>query len=253
MRPFRLFSTAASGIVAVLLVAGCGSDSTAGSGAAASSSPAPSPTPTGNGVADLSADQILAKAKAALAGAESTRIKGSGGQGQQKFDLDMRYSGADSTGTFGINGQTVELRKVGAAVYLKGSREFYTGIGGEGAAQLLAGKWLKTPQTDKRFADLAEIADLSKAAEGILDPDGTITKGGVKTVGGVEAITLISKGKDGGNLYVATTGEPYPLRIEPSAASGETGSLTFSDFGKPVTVQVPPADQVVDVSKLPGS
>ena len=70
---------------------------------------------------------------------------------------------------------------------------------------------------------------------------------------GVPSVGLVSSGKDGGTLWVATTGEPHPVRIEPSAQSGERGALDFTGYGESVTVEPPPADLVVDVSKLPGN
>jgi hypothetical protein len=90
-------------------------------------------------VAALPADEILAKAKAALIGADSVRIKGTGGTGAERFDIDMSYVGADSSGYISTGGQKIDLRKLGQTVYLKGSREFWTGVGGAGAAELLTG------------------------------------------------------------------------------------------------------------------
>jgi len=238
---------------AVLLVGACGNDTTAGNGSLGPSSSVTASGSTAPGAAGLSADEILKQSTAALQAAKSVRIKGEGGSGTQRFAIDLRYSGDASTGTLGINGQTIELRKLAQTVYLKGSREFWVGNGGETAAQLLAGKWLKTPLADRRFAGLSELTDLKKAATGILDPDGTITKGAQKTVNGVPCVGLVSSGKDGGTLWVATTGQPYPVRIEPSTQSAESGALDFSEYGESVTVGPPPAEQVVDVSKLPGN
>jgi hypothetical protein len=104
---------------AVLLVAGCGEDTTAGSGSLGPSSSVTASGSTGPGVAALSADEILKKATTALQAAKSVRIKGEGGSGAQRFAIDLRYAGDTSTGTLGINGQTIELRKLGRTVYLK--------------------------------------------------------------------------------------------------------------------------------------
>jgi hypothetical protein len=253
VRPIRLLVAVAA---AVLLIAGCGDDTTGGSGspapASSSASSSSSSSAGGDGVAALTADEILKKATAALQDADSVRIKGDGGSAGKRFAIDLRYAADKSVGTLGINGQTIELRKLGQTVYLKGSRGFWMSNGGEVVAQLLTGKWLKTPLSDKRFSGLSELTDLEEAAAGILEPDGTITKGTQKTINGVPCIGLVSSGKDGGTLWVATTGEPYPVRIERSAGSGETGALDFTGYGEPVTVETPPADLVVDVSKLPG-
>lgn len=252
MRPYRLLAAVP---VAVLLAAGCGGESTTGTGtpAASGSSGSASAAPAGQGIAALPAAEILTKATAALKAAKSVRIKGQGGPATSQFTIDMRYTGSDSTGTLGVNGQTVELRKLGQDVYIKGSRQFWTGNGGGTAAQLLADKWLKTPLTDKRFGGLAELTDLGEAADNLLDADGTITKGAEKAINGVPAVGLDSSGKDGGTLWVATAGEPYPLRIEPGAGSGQQGALDFLGYGESVSVELPPADQVIDVSTLPAN
>jgi hypothetical protein len=247
MRPIRLLVAVPA---VVLLAAGCGEGTTAGSGSPASS-PSASASASGNGVAALPADEILKKATAALQSAGSVHIKGQGGSASERVEIDLRYSDGDSTGSLGVNGKTIELRKLGQTVYLKGDRDFWMSTGGEAAAQLLTGKWLKTPLTDRRFSGLSELTDLDQAAEGILEPDGTVTKGEEKTINGVPCVGLVSSGKDGGTLWVAAQGEPYPVRIEPSASSGEQGALDFSGYGEKVTVEAPPADQVVDVSKLP--
>jgi hypothetical protein len=249
MRPV----VAALAATTALLVAGCGDGSTSGSGSPATSSPtsSPSASPTGNGIAGLSAEAILAKAKAALVGADSVRIKGTGGTGTERFDIDMSYVGANSTGSLSVAGQKVDLRKLGQTVYLRGSREFWTGIGGTGAAELLSGKWLKAPITNKKWAQLAELTDLSKAADGILEPDGPVTKGQPKAIDGKQAITLKSgTGAEEGALYIATEGEPYPLRIE---STKDKGKVDFTGYGEPVKVEAPPSDLVVDVTKLPGA
>lgn len=60
--------------------------------------------------------------------------------------------------------------------------------------------------------------------------------------------------KDGAEtftFYVAKEGEPYLLKFT-SEGGKEPKSAAFSDFNAPITVTVPPADQVVDPSKLGG-
>jgi hypothetical protein len=240
MRPVR---TLLASSVAALLLAGCAGGEVAGSGAPATSSPAD------NGVAAQSADEILAKAKAALQGAGAVRIKGTGGRGANRFDIDMRYAGASAQGTISVAGRPIEMRRIGQTVYVKGSREFWTGRVPAPAVELLTGKWLKSPVTGDRLGELASLTDLSEAADGILEPDGKVTKGERKTIAGTPAIALASDGADGGKLYVATTGKPYPLQIIPTDPK-TSGQVTFSDFGKQLTVSPPPADLVIDVSKL---
>ena len=50
---------------------------------------------------------------------------------------------------------------------------------------------------------------------------------------------------------LASSVAALPLQIIPTDPK-ESGQVTFSDFGKQVTVSPPPADLVIDVSKLGG-
>ncbi|HEY6747889.1 MAG TPA: hypothetical protein VI357_19505 [Mycobacteriales bacterium] len=243
---------------AALAVTACGSSSTAGSGApagatavsTAASTPAAttSAAPADNGVSALSAEQILAKAKSALGAADAVRIAGSGTDGGTAVKLDMRYGADGAVGTFIIDGQRLDLLRVSDDVYVKGSTSFWTTFANASVAKLLGGKYVKTTATDARFKDLADFTDLSSSVDGFLEPDGAISKGGTATIAGQPAIGLVSKGATGGTLYVATTGRPYPLSID-----GKDNKLTFTDYGKAVTVKAPPAAQIVDADTLPGS
>ncbi len=239
-----------------LAVAACGSQETTGSGtpAGATSPPATpgatatSEAPADNGVSALTAEQILAKAKAALGAADAVRISGAGTDDGTEVKLDMRYGADGAVGTFTIDGQRLDLLRVRDDVYVKGSTSFWTTFANAQAAKLLGGKYVKTTLTDARFKDIASFTDLSGSVDGFLEPDGAISKGQARTVAGVPAIGLVTKGATAGTLYVATTGRPYPLSVE-----GKDNKLTFTDYGKAVTVTAPPAAQTVDADTLPGA
>jgi hypothetical protein len=119
--PVRPLRAVLASSIAALLVAGCAGGEVAGSGNPVS------PSPSENGVAGQTADEILAKAKAALQGAGAVRIKGTGGRGPDRFDIDMRYAGSSAQGTISVAGEPIEIRRIGPTVYAKGSREFWTG------------------------------------------------------------------------------------------------------------------------------
>jgi hypothetical protein len=246
MSPIRRARLLAAALAAVAVLAGCGGGSTAGRGTGPSGTAA-----TSNGVADLPAKEILARAQQALGRASSVHIKGGGSSEGQQFAIDMRYGAEGAVGSMTTNGQTIELLRVGQTVYLKGTEAFWRSIGGNAVAELLKGRYLKVPATTPDFAELSSFTDLKKNAQELLKPDGEVSKGGRRTVHGVQAIGLVDS-KDGGTLYIALQGEPYPLQAVPGAkAKNDSGSLDF-DYGAPVKVTAPAADQVVDVSKLGG-
>jgi hypothetical protein len=74
---------------------------------------------------------------------------------------------------------------------------------------------------------------------------GTLSKGATTTVEGQQAVALTDK-TQGGTLYVATTGKPYPVEIKHGGSSG--GKIVFDRFNQPVTL-TPPAN-AIDLSKL---
>jgi hypothetical protein len=245
-RPFRPLVAVAA---VVLLGAGCASR-TAGNGTPAAQLETTPAASADNGIARLSAGAILAKAQAALASAKSFRVRLHAPSTGQGISFDIRYAGVNAIGTLSVaSGQTLELRRLGQIVYLKGNRRFWSANLGEAPATLLTGKWLKTSMNDKRFGRMSELLDASKGD--FLHPDGQIAKSGRKTVRGTPAVGLVDR-SDGSLLYIATVGPPYPLQTVPKTGAGD-GSVDFLAYGRPVSVPVPPADLIIDTSKLPGS
>ena len=254
MRPTRVLLAVSA---AALLAAACGDDSTSGSGApadsrAAAPSSSAAPSAAADGISALSATEILNRSQAAFKQADSVRLTGSGSSGSSKFGIDMRYSSdGKAIGTVTNSGQKIELRRIGQTVYLKADQAFWTSTAGAEAAKILTGKYLKAPLSDARVKQLAGFTDKNSFADQVLTPSSSVTKGGTKTVHGVPAIGLVDKsGTGSATLYIATTGQPVPLQLAPSAGSAGEGSFDFLDYGKPVDVPVPPAAETIDVTKL---
>jgi hypothetical protein len=256
------FGLAAAGSALAVLLSGCGggngggttaTPAAAGTSASAAASSAPaSADAADNGVAALGADAILEKAKAALKTAKSFRIKGSVREEGQLIGFDMKASGADLVGSLTIGKAKAEVLRVGKKAYLRPNQEFWktSGAGAKDAkaiATVVNGRWVVVAPDDKDFAELFSIADVKT----LLDVDGKLTKGAVTTIDGHKAVALKETGADGGTLYVATEGEPYPLRLEGPAKAD--GALTFSDFGATFAdLKLPPASQTIDLAKLGG-
>jgi len=200
-------------------------------------------------VAVLPAAEILAKAKTAFQNADTVHIKGSVLDAGKHLGLDIRIKGAaGGRGTLTIEGQTLEILRIGQKGYLKGDEAFWRGqTGNAEAGKLLKGKYLAFPTTHPEFKDLASFTDM-QAIGGQLAEATKVKKGSRKTIRGIQAIGLVESGADGSILYVALQGKPYPLRSVPN----EGGSVDYLDYGKPVTLTTPPAELVIDISKLGG-
>jgi hypothetical protein len=213
-----------------LAVAGCGSSS----------------SKSGNGVADKSPEQMLLATKAAAASAASVHIAGSIVSGGKPISLNMELvAGHGGKGTIAQEGFSIDLVQVGGSVYINGSDAFYKHVAGSAAAQLLHGKWLKAPAGSGELASLSQLTNLSKLIDAALASHGTLARGSQTTVDGQQAVGLKDTTK-GGTLYLATTGQPYPLEIVKSGSEG--GKVVFDHWNKPVTLSAPA--NAIDISKL---
>ncbi len=225
--------------LAAALVAGCSTKS----GGEGTTTP---PAATDNGVANLTADEILARATTALASATSFKAKGDITSDGTKVSLDVQFSGKDFKGNMSGEGLQFEIIKVGNDVYLKAPDAVWQTLlppGQEAALALLKGKYVKVDASNPQFASLAGSLDTSE----ILKPEGSLTKGEAKVVNGVPTIGLA----DGtaGTFYIATQGEPYPIRFEGKAGEG---GIDFSDFNASAAVTAPAAGEVFDLQSLMG-
>lgn len=132
------------------LLAGCGNaDDTAAATTQATSAPA------GNGIEALDADQILAKAKAALKGAKSFRMTGTSDNNGQKMAVDLEVSGDDLRGTLSLGTGKLELLAVGGTRYVRPDEAFWMSSApspeqGKAAAEAVGNRWISS-RNDQQF------------------------------------------------------------------------------------------------------
>lgn len=262
---------ALAGAAALVALTACGSSDVTGGGSksvgkpgspkapAASASASASAEPSGkdNGVAALTGKEISDKAQAALLHAPSVHVAGGMADGANTIRIDMRItSSGDCRGNYDL-GPTqgkVEIIKIGEKVWMKPDETFWktqTGSDKEGAAaaELLKGRYLAGTTADKGMKDSTAFCDLAALASDDNDSSSTYTKGGRSTVGTVPVIEVTAKeSSDTSVISVATTGEPYPMKIVAQGKDG--GELNFDEYGKPVSTEEPPADQTIDIKKF---
>jgi hypothetical protein len=201
---------------------------------------------SGNGVAGKAPADIVAAAKVAADAATSVHVSGSIVSSGTPITLDMDLlAGKGGRGQLTESGLGFELIQTGGTVYIKGSAAFYRHIGGTAAAQLLQGKWLKAPTTNKEFASISSLTDLRQLVDTTLANHGTLVKGGTTTVNGQKVVGVTDSAK-GGTLYVAETGQPYPMEITKSGAGG--GTITFDRWNESVTLSAP--TNAIDITQL---
>jgi hypothetical protein len=225
--------------IAAVLVTGCTTSAAPGSGSTPSAS-----AQADNGIAGLSAEEILDKAKTALAGAGAVHMTGTTFSDGEKITIDYRLFGENFAGKIEGAELTLEVISIGKDVYFKAPVEFFAVFAPqapESALALLKDKYVKLDGSSSGFAGLGDLADPDQ----VLTPEGTFTKGEQKTIAGTPAIGLVDAA--GNTIYIATVGEPLPVQV--AAKTGET--VTF-EYGTAVEVTAPDAAQVVDITALLG-
>lgn len=213
----------------------------------------PSPTPASNGVADKAPAEILRLARDAFSKAGSVRVKGNGTTEGSTFAVDMRMKGAGGgRGTVTVQHNLVEILRIGKDAYLKGDADFWKQqTGNTAAAELLKGKYLKAPGDAPNLQSVLLFTHPGTFAGKTMKAAGVVTKGEQRAVAGVQTVGLTFTAlNEKVTLYVATTGKPYPMQLSTTGEAGETSSFDFIEYDKPLDLKPPPADQVVDTSKL---
>jgi hypothetical protein len=226
-----------AGVLATLvvgLVCGCGSSS--------------------DGVVSQSPAEILASATNAAQHASSVHVQSRSAAGPLKLALDMRYSKDGAHGSVSLLGLDYEVIRIGDTLYVSGNGRFYrelaqtlSGHAAAAVAKLPAGTWLKSKVGNGSISRLAAITEMNSELAPILERGTAVAKGAQATVNGQRAIELKQAAKlYVGSLFIATTGEPYPI-LERKTGH-ESGQTTFTGWNQPVTLT--PPTSATDLSEL---
>ncbi|NIK58659.1 hypothetical protein [Kribbella shirazensis] len=244
----RLIITAA---LATVLVAGCGGSgppTVARSTVHSSSAPASKPAA---GIAQLSAQQILKKARAEAKAAVGVRIRGDVTLDDGKrTTFDVSAGRSAGSGTITIDGDRLRFLMFGRTAYLQFSDAYWrqqrkSNKDADRLIQHMRGKWLKVVFTSKEFAEMPTFASLLATLDRMLDVGGGVRKIGARTIGGIPCIGV----GDGDQLTLwVDAANARPIRVDMPAKS----SMTFSGYNQIKEPKVPPATHVVDSKSLRG-
>ncbi|WP_078970595.1 hypothetical protein, partial [Streptomyces sp. NRRL F-6492] len=208
--------------------------------------------------AGLTGSQIVDEAFAATAAAESLTVEvDTTSEGERT----RAYVSLDGTGkcagtlTTGTAATTELIRADRKNVYLRFDEaslreqtEDESPEVREGVLKTLKGRWVEMPASEPEAKEAVEMCDPKTLLGGFEQGASGIVRGGETTVGGRKALALTEPG-DGGEtstVYVATEGTPYVLRIV-TKGGDEPGTITFTQYGKPVAAKAPAAKDIADL------
>ncbi|MFJ5921947.1 hypothetical protein ACIQF6_04965 [Kitasatospora sp. NPDC092948] len=218
-----------------------------------------------NGLDGLSGDEIVARALAAGERAPSVRTvaRQGGAQGRTTTIKAFAARSGDCIGEVSQGDPIVsgaKLPPLRVELLRKGSQTWMREpvAPGEDRAD---DKWIAgRGSVGTQLFDTCELAfvELSYLDETTGDPNTPWIREGVTRIGGVPAVLLhqwtgevadelspTADESEAVQVAIAAEGEPYLLRLKYGAGDG--GTILFSDYGAPMTVTPPSADQVIDV------
>jgi hypothetical protein len=197
-----------------------------------------------NSIASQPPLAILAASTSAIDGVSAVHVSGSGVSNGTSISLDLHLvAGKGGEGTVALGGLSFQFVVIGNEGYFKASAAFWKRYANATIAQLVENRWFKAP-THGDFASFAEFANVHELFSGLLGSHGTLGKGQLTTVRGQSVIPLIDK-TNGGTLYVAATGKPYPVEI---ANAREHGVIVIANIDQPATL-IAPSD-AINISQL---
>jgi hypothetical protein len=202
-----------------------------------------------NGEAKKTADQVVADAQKAALSASSVHVSGTITDNGTPLAVDLTIvKGKGGKGTLSESGLTFQLVRIGDTAYIKGSEAFLRKFAGAGAATLFHDKWLKGSASTGRLAALAPLTDAEKLIKAALGQHGTLANKGETDYKGEKVVEIDDTTQQGGRLYVAATGDPFPVALK---GSTQQGSIAFDDWNDAeATVEAPKG--AIDLSQLGG-
>ena len=201
-----------------------------------------------NGESKKTADQVVADAQQAALAASSVHVSGTITDNGTPLKVDLTIvKGKGGKGTLTESGVTFQLVRIGDTAYIKGSDAFLRRFAGAGAATLFHDKWLKGSASTGRLAALAPLTDADKLIKAALGQHGKLANKGETDYNG-QKVVEIADTTQGGRLYVAAKGDPFPVALK---GSPKQGSVAFDDWNDAeATVEAPKG--AVDLSQLGG-
>jgi hypothetical protein len=208
-----------------------------------------------NGVTAKSASEILQATRTAAQNANSVHVVSSATTthgGSLTLDASLaKDQGRANVSFFRFSLQAI---RTDDTIYVKGNELFAARLGAVLGVKVPANTWIKGPAKGTLGRAAGTFTNITTELPVMLAGTGKVTKGTKVKIDGQPTIVLkLSRKLYTGSLYVATTGQPYPLKLLKTGTGdtpgfSETGQTTFTNWNDPITVT--PPTHAVDISQL---
>jgi hypothetical protein len=191
------------------------------------------------------ADKVLVEAIGAEVRVGSVHVSGNIQQGKTSIKLNLLVNGdGEGGGTFQQGGYPIQLKRVGTLLYFNAPKKFWSTHATETQAKAYGGKWIEVSALDERFISFVQFLDAADLTQAVFQGHhNPLTIAHSATIDGRKMIVIkdveTTNGKKStGLMYISAKGTPYVYRIVDNTP-GETSTLNFSSYGKPVSITVP--------------
>lgn len=158
----------------------------------------------------------------------------------------------DISGTIHENGANLNVLSANGKVFIKATPEFLKQAHAPaGACSVVCGRWVELPpkQASQLTRQLTMSSLTGEASSGSAANQQKVTEAGTTTVNGQPAWVL--KSPDGSTVDVSQQSTPYPLQVK--SGNAKQGALQYSQWNSVPQPKAPPANQVINLSHLPGA
>jgi hypothetical protein len=195
------------------------------------------------------AKQIETASLEAEENVQSVRVLGKINESSGTIAFDLLDAGDDSgIGNFTEQGQTVQVAKIGAALFFNAPKAFWLKNDTAKAASIYGGRWIEVAASNPDFSTFAQFMNPGPLAFGLFAGVKNVKKEGIVKATGIKTEELLGTEGSGTHktksaMFVAITGKPYIIAIV-ATGGDESGGVEFARYGAPLTIK-PPANPIV--------
>jgi hypothetical protein len=215
--PTRWAGVAAAAVTIAVMAAGCGSSSS---------------------LASKTPSQIVAAAESAIKGATNYEVSGSGTTSTGITSFDLKVVGTNISGSFVLNGASIDMVEVASNIYIKAPASFYAAKGASAAgAELLGGAWVEITAGSSYASNFSSLSNITDLPSKLSSTTATFTSDGTGTVDG-QSVVFLKDTTSGDVVAIATSGPAYPLQVKETGST--PGTYDLSNWNSVATFTAPP-------------
>jgi hypothetical protein len=161
--------------------------------------------------------------------------------------LDLVVTPDSSDGSRSAGETTLRTRVVDGVIYVKADQAYWTQAFNAKKAKRIGDKWVAGDLKNPKLESFRQTSTMKPLMDQFLVLNGKGEVGEVGVAAGQPAVPITSAA---GTTWVATTGEPYVLKITSAPQTGEDATVDFTEWDQKVVIKAPPKKQTISLADL---